>query len=168
MIYPGFYRGVVTNNNDPEMRGRIKCIISDVTGATTESAWCEPCVTVAYENGGDFCIPQLQETVWIAFEKGDVKFPLYFGSWWTPQKTPIGANYATREQIRVISFANCLITMNSADNTLSINVGGGNAEITVANGTMTLNGTIQLNGSINATGDIHSPNIDAIKSCVCE
>ena len=121
--YYGMYQGVVTNIKDPEERGRIKVICPEVLGATVESAWCDPVVPVAYDNGGDFCIPTKSETVWIQFIAGDINRPVYLGGWWSKSKTPLGKNYVNTDKIRIINYADCTITMQ--DGKIEINVGAG-------------------------------------------
>lgn len=160
----GFHRGIVSNIEDPEQRGRIKCLIPDVLGKEVESAWCEPCVTVAYDRGGDFCLPNVKETIWIAFEDGNPNKPIYMGNWWQKGMTPLGANYgAEKSQVRVINYANCLITLK--DSTISVNVGGGGVELLINNGSVAITGNLTVSGNINAgsinTGPITSGAINA-------
>ena len=153
MLYVGFYKGIVTNTEDPEKRGRIKCIIPEVLGDEYESAWCEPCVPIAFDNGGDFCLPQKNEAVWISFEKGDPNDPIYFGGWWSENLTPLGNSYKSdREKVRIINFADCSIIMK--DNTLIISVGSGENEITVKDGKVNINGNVSIKGNISVEGNI--------------
>lgn len=173
-MYLGFYKALVSNTNDPENRGRIKCLIPEVLGDKYESAWCEPCVPVAYDNGGDFCLPNLQETVWVTFEKGDPNRPVYLGGWWRKNLTPLGTDYSKdREKIRIINYANCTILMK--DGIININVGEGLPEITIKNSKVEIQGSIEVTGSIkansldvtngiscstlNASGSVNAPNI---------
>ena len=108
-MYSGLYRAIVSNINDPDKMGRVKVIIPELLGEKVESTWCMPCVPVCYDNGGDFCLPKLKETVWIAFESGDLDKPVYLGNWWSPHKTPTGSEY--KKNVRIIKFDNCTITM---------------------------------------------------------
>ena len=80
--YYGLYQGIVTSISDPEKRGRIKVKCPDVLGGNTESAWCDPLVPVAYDGGGDFCMPAINETVWLQFIAGDANKPVWLGGWW--------------------------------------------------------------------------------------
>lgn len=109
--YYGIYQAIVTNINDPEKRGRIKVQCPTVLGATAESAWCDPCVPVAYDNGGDFCLPRVREAVWLMFISGDVNKPVYIGGWWSKNKTPLCNNYTDLDDIRIVSYKGCSITM---------------------------------------------------------
>lgn len=111
MPFYGVYPAVVTNTDDPEKRGRIKCQIPDVLSGEVESAWCEPVVAVAYDKGGDFCVPQLKECVWVAFIGGDENRPVYLGGWWQENMTPLGEKYENLEDTRIISFQNAAISM---------------------------------------------------------
>ena len=146
--YYGIYQGIVTNVTDPEMRGRIKVKCPDVLGGTTESAWCDPVVPVAYDCGGDFCLPQLDEAVWILFIGGDANRPVYLGGWWQKNQTPIGSNYTNLDDIRIISYADCIITMRCG--VININVGAGVSDLSIADGHVTVNGSLTVNGDISA------------------
>lgn len=112
--YLGIYQGKVTKTNDPEKRGRIKCKIPKVLGSDVESAWCDPVVTVAYDNGGDFCVPFIDETVWIAFLGGEVNKPVYFGGWWQKEKTP-WPSYDRLDDTRIISYKDFKITIHKGE-----------------------------------------------------
>ena len=151
--YYGLYQGVVTNINDPEKRGRIKVKCPDVLGGNTESAWCDPMIPVAYDNGGDFCIPAKDETVWLQFIAGDANRPVWQGGWWQKNMTPLGNNYSKVDQVRIISYADCTITMQ--DGTININVGSGVCDLKIEHNTVTVDGNLVVKGSITA-GDISS------------
>ena len=150
--YYGIYQGVVTNIKDPEKRGRIKVKCPDVLGGTTESAWCDPVVPVAYDNGGDFCIPSLNETVWIQFIAGDVNKPVYTGGWWRKNMSPLGANYDSIDKVRIINYADCTIMMK--DGIININVGSGVCDLKIENNKVTVKGDLLVEGSITSTGEI--------------
>src|SRR5580704_2029186 len=54
--YFGKYRGIVTNNDDPQQIGRIMVQVPDVLG-TNPSAWALPCVPAAGFGSGVFVVP---------------------------------------------------------------------------------------------------------------
>lgn len=85
--YFGKYRAQVVDSEDPKKRGRIR-VLCPATLGDSKSNWCNPCIPVTYEKGGDFAIPKVGETVWIEFEGGDVNKPLYVGNWWSENNTP--------------------------------------------------------------------------------
>lgn len=146
--YYGLYQGVVTNVKDPEKRGRIKVKCPEVFSDDTESAWCDPLVTVAYDNGGDFCIPNKKEYVWILFIAGEVNRPVWLGGWWQEEMTPLGKNYTDPDKVRIINYANCTITMQ--DDTININVGEGDYDLKITDGKITIKGDLVVDGDIKA------------------
>lgn len=105
--YYGKYRAKVVDVTDPQKRGRIRVMCPRVLGEST-SSWCEPCVPVAYDYGGDFAIPKVGEFVWVEFEEGDPNKPIYTGGLWSANKSP-SSSYSTG--VRLITWGNCKITM---------------------------------------------------------
>ena len=118
VTYYGKYRALVTDVKDPEKRGRIRVQCPKVLG-DAKSAWCEPCVPVSYDLGGDFAIPKVGEFVWVEFEAGDANYPIYTGGLWSTNKSP-SSSYDT--QTRLITWGECKIEM-KADSAV-ISVGG--------------------------------------------
>ena len=79
--YYGKYRGMVTDNRDPLMMGRIRAKVPDVMGEN-ESGWAMPCAPFGGSSTGFFAIPPLNAGVWIEFEHGDPDYPIWSGCWW--------------------------------------------------------------------------------------
>jgi uncharacterized protein involved in type VI secretion and phage assembly len=85
--FVGKYRGVVTQNIDPMMRGRLLCIVPDVLGSVP-SSWAEPCVPLAGPTGppmGVYLVPPIGAGVWVEFEHGDPSKPIWVGCRWGSQ-----------------------------------------------------------------------------------
>ena len=120
----GLYAGEVVSLKDPEHRGRIKVKIAELLGEST-SNWCEPCVPCCFENGGDFCLPELKDYVWVSFANGDLDTPVYLGGWWTKNSTPLGEEYKNKSNLRIISFGNMQITMNANNDSITIQTSDG-------------------------------------------
>lgn len=76
--YYGKYRGVVVNNIDPELRGRIQAIVPDVS-TLFPTSWAMPCFPVAGIQTGIFAVPIIGSGVWIEFEQGDPDYPIWAG-----------------------------------------------------------------------------------------
>lgn len=90
--YHGKYRGIVTNNIDPLMTGRIQAMVPDVAGFAPTS-WAMPCVPLAGINMGMFAVPPMGAGVWIEFERGDPDYPIWVGGYWgSAAETPQLAN----------------------------------------------------------------------------
>lgn len=77
----GKYRGVVTDNQDPEMMGRVRATVQDVTG-DDETGWAMPCAPFGGSQTGFFALPAVGAGVWIEFEHGDPEYPIWSGCWW--------------------------------------------------------------------------------------
>lgn len=143
----GKYRAKVVDVKDPEKRGRIRVLCPKVLGES-KSAWCEPCIPVAYDYGGDFAIPKVGEFVWVEFEGGDTNKPVYTGGLWSTNKSP-SSSYDTSN--RLITWGGCKISMSGSTLTLT----AGNATLTLnSSGSITCNGkTIACVGDSIITDD---------------
>ena len=76
----GKYRGVVTDNKDPLMIGRVRAKVPDVMG-DLESGWAMPCAPFGGSGMGFFALPKVGAGVWIEFEQGDPDYPIWAGCW---------------------------------------------------------------------------------------
>lgn len=77
----GKYRGIVSDNEDPMMTGRIRARVADVTG-DDESGWALPAAPFGGSSMGFFALPEVGSGVWIEFEHGDPDHPIWSGAWW--------------------------------------------------------------------------------------
>lgn len=146
MTYYGKYRAKVTDLGDPEQRGRIRVECPSVLG-TSKSSWCEPCSPVAYDGGGDFCMPKVGDTVWVEFEEGDANKPIWVGNWWSKSKSPI--SYGSVADIRVIEYHGAKITMSGGAMTIT----AGGVTLSLSKGVCSISGALVVNGStINLNG----------------
>ncbi|MHA6262324.1 phage baseplate assembly protein V [Arenibacterium sp. CAU 1754] len=76
--YYGKYRGVVVNNVDPMVTGRIQAIVPDVSSVALTS-WAMPCLPMAGIQTGSVAIPPIGAGVWMEFERGDPDYPIWTG-----------------------------------------------------------------------------------------
>jgi uncharacterized protein involved in type VI secretion and phage assembly len=77
----GKFRGVVTDDQDPLMQGRIRARVTDVMGED-ESGWAMPAAPFGGDGMGFFATPSVGAGVWIEFEHGDPDYPIWSGAWW--------------------------------------------------------------------------------------
>jgi uncharacterized protein involved in type VI secretion and phage assembly len=77
----GKYRGVVTDNLDPLMIGRVRARVPDVMGER-DSGWALPCAPFGGDQVGFFAVPKVGAGVWMEFEHGDPDHPIWAGCWW--------------------------------------------------------------------------------------
>lgn len=83
----GTYRGVVTDNKDPEGRGRVQLRVPEVLGET-EATWALPCAPYAGRLKGFYAIPAAGDEVWVAFEAGEPRQPIWIGGLWGNGEIP--------------------------------------------------------------------------------
>lgn len=67
--YPGIYKAVVIDNDDPLHSYRILTRIPAVLG-DADSNWCDPILPTLYK-------PRVGEIVWVQFADGDPGQPIY-------------------------------------------------------------------------------------------
>lgn len=81
--YYGIYRAQVTDNMDKDEAGKIEVIVPSLFGATNKlPAWAIPKDFRASSKGkGEFYPPDIDDFVYVEFESGDPRFPVYSGGW---------------------------------------------------------------------------------------
>ena len=90
--YSVFYRGIVVDNLDPDLKGRIKVRIPQIYGSDTSEdyylpnsaiPWATCAISPASNDSGTFLPPNIGDTVFVAFEAGKPDLPMYFGGIYT-------------------------------------------------------------------------------------
>lgn len=95
----GKFRGVVTDNRDPDNLGRIKATVPDVLG-DRESGWALPSVPYAGNRVGLFLVPEPRTSVWIEFEHGHPDYPIWSGCFWARGEAPVNPASADKKVLR--------------------------------------------------------------------
>lgn len=106
----GKYRGVVTDNQDLLMQGRIRAKVQDVLG-DNESGWALPAAPYAGNGVGLFLIPPKGASVWIEFEHGDPDYPIWSGCFWAEGEVPTTAAPPMLPYKKVLKTDQCTITL---------------------------------------------------------
>ena len=83
----GKYRGVVTENKDPLMLGRIRATVPAVLG-DRETGWALPCAPYGGDGVGFVFLPPNETNVWIEFEGGNPDLPIWSGCFWVTGEIP--------------------------------------------------------------------------------
>ena len=132
----GIYRGIVTDNNDPNSLGRIQANVPAVFGSVS-SGWCMPCVPYAGDQVGVAFLPEVGSGVWIAFEGGDVSYPVWVGAYWRGSELPsdVAPNVkvivtSSSLELKLDDDASSITLSDSNGNTITLDSSG----ITVSNG----------------------------------
>lgn len=157
----GKYRAIVVNNKDPEKMGRVKVRCPYVLGEYT-SAWCTPCVPCAFNDGGLFYIPNEGEVIWVEFEEGNPSKPIWSGSWWIPNRTPMQSNVNVQDKIMLISRNQHIIEIDDKNNTIIIKMKdgtrfkmGNGVEVTAPTNTkIQFYGEVAMNNGLSVKGQI--------------
>ena len=74
----GMYRALVTANDDPEGLQRVRARVPQVLGQQAETTWAWP---VLASRSTVISLPEVGDGVWISFEGGDVRRPVWVGTW---------------------------------------------------------------------------------------
>jgi uncharacterized protein involved in type VI secretion and phage assembly len=77
----GKYRGSVVNNIDPLQMGRIQVLVPDLSLVPLATP-AMPCVSITGKQMGTYVIPQIGSGVWVEFEAGDLRKPIWVGGYW--------------------------------------------------------------------------------------
>ena len=76
----GKYKGEVTDNADPNKRGRLKVKVDRITDP--DGIWAEPCVPFAGADRAFFALPPKGTGVWVEFLGGSISKLVYSGFYW--------------------------------------------------------------------------------------
>ena len=79
--------GLVTNNVDPEGKGRLKVKFPWLTNQD-ESHWARLATPMAGAERGMMFLPEVNDEVLVAFEQGDVNKPYVLGALWNGEDAP--------------------------------------------------------------------------------
>jgi uncharacterized protein involved in type VI secretion and phage assembly len=128
----GKYRGEVTNNKDPDGLGRVKAVVPEVFGInkSEDSSWALPCLPFAGDQLGLFVVPPVGASVWIEFEYGDPKLPIWSGCFWKNKsalpKLPSGAQNQPDAAVLICTKGGHRITLDdSASGGIMLEASGG-------------------------------------------
>jgi len=97
----GLYRAEVMKVEDPESRGRIQIKCPEVGHSAVINRWVDPSFTSAGTERGMFWPPEVGDSVYVSFERGDPALPkVYFGGWFGDKDLPKEFGYADKKPKR--------------------------------------------------------------------
>jgi uncharacterized protein involved in type VI secretion and phage assembly len=117
----GKYRGLVTDNGDPNNLGRLRARVPEVL-ADVESGWALPSLPYAGDGSGLYAVPEAGTGVWIEFEAGDVSRPIWTGCWWGGGQLPKdnGGTAATPPMKIIRSEQGLMVSMDDDGQTIHV------------------------------------------------
>lgn len=139
--YFGKYRGVVTDNQDPQNQGRIRAHVPEVLG-NVPCGWALPAAPYSGPGQGLFSIPPENAGVWIEFEAGDVSRPIWSGTWWAKGEVPKNNQGASaRPPTKILrSESGLMVALDDQAKTIAVSDSGGTNLLTI----QVQQGTIQI------------------------
>src|SRR5262245_14964429 len=78
----GVVVAIVRDNRDPSGLARIK-VAFPRDGRPEESYWARLATPMAGKDYGAFFLPEVDDEVIVAFERGDIRFPVVVGALWS-------------------------------------------------------------------------------------
>jgi uncharacterized protein involved in type VI secretion and phage assembly len=109
--FHGKFRGIVTDNDDPDQQGRIRARVPELFDGDA-TGWAMACVPFAPPQKGLLTLPEIDSNVWIEFEGGDPSRPIWAGCWW-PQGQ--GPDVSSPQVRRLESVSGHKITLDDTD-----------------------------------------------------
>lgn len=154
----GKYRGIVADNSDPLMLGRLRAEVPGVLGDVT-SGWALPCLPYTGDGQGLHLVPPVGAGVWIEFEGGDPDHPVWTGGWWgTGQPPSEETGKPARPPLKVLrSGQGLVVALDDDDQTIAVSDGNGRnlVEIRVVEGQVRVQAT--------ATVVVEAPRIELVE-----
>ncbi|MGO9205955.1 MAG: phage baseplate assembly protein V [Candidatus Limnocylindrales bacterium] len=146
----GKFRGIVTDNRDPLMLGRVRAKVPDVLG-DDESGWALPSLPYAGKDVGLFLLPPTDAWVWVEFEHGDPDYPVWAGCFWTEGQVPASPAFP---EMKVLKTDSATITVDDTP-------GAGGVTIETADGMkIVLDATgITIDNGQGATVELSGPQV---------
>lgn len=86
--YYSCYRGIVVNNADPDNRGRLQIRVESIHGKQSPDYWALSKGMPSGKLMGFVILPNIGDTVWVSFEGGNVRFPVWEHGWFVSNTLP--------------------------------------------------------------------------------
>jgi phage baseplate assembly protein V len=115
----GVYRAVVTDNRDPEQRGRVRVRLE-----SEHEAWAELATLLAGDGYGTWFHPEPDDEVLVAFESGDPRRPYVLGALWGKEDRPPAAD-GSATVTTIQTRCGATITIEDAQCVIRIDAPGG-------------------------------------------
>jgi len=162
--------GIVTNNKDEEGLGRVKVKFPWLS-ETDESYWARVLTPMAGKQRGLYFLPEVDDEVLVAFDRGDISSPYILGGLWNGQDKPPESNTDGKNNLRVIkSRSGHQIILDDTENAEKITIcdktGKNQIVIDSKNNAISIEGEKDI--SIKAKGKISLESSDGDISIKCK
>lgn len=86
--YYSIYRAKCSDNVDPQNQGRIKVIVESLGRTDALAEYAYPISPYGGKDMGMFFPPEPDDQVYVMFENGNPRLPMYMGGWWMKGDLP--------------------------------------------------------------------------------
>jgi uncharacterized protein involved in type VI secretion and phage assembly len=149
----GVVIGVVTNTKDPAELNRVKVRFPWLTD-DDESHWARVAAPMAGNDRGISWLPEVNDEVLVAFDRGMVEFPYVIGSLWNANNAPPESNSDGENNKQTIkSRSGSIIRMDDTDGSEKIEIIAANNGGSIVFDTANKSITIQTSGTITLDAD---------------
>nr|AWJ66038.1 VgrG protein [uncultured bacterium] len=99
----GKYRGRVTDNAHPDRTGWVEVQVPGILGERL--VWARPALPFTGEGAGFYAMPDIGTPVWVEFEAGDPRSPIWTGGFWAEGAFPQAEANPARKTFRTADLA---------------------------------------------------------------
>lgn len=111
----GVVTATVTDNADPESAGRV-CVRFSWLSESEQSSWARVATPMGGSGRGFYALPEVGDEVVVAFEHGDINYPVVIGALWNGTDLPPQANGDGQNNIRqMVSRSGHQLTFDDTD-----------------------------------------------------
>jgi len=144
----GVVTGVVTNNQDPEKLGRVRLRFPWLS-ASEESAWARVASPMAGRERGLWTLPEVDDEVLVAFERGDPRFPYVLGALWSRNAPPPETNEDGKNALRQLrSRSGHVVRLDDTEGEEKIEIVDGSGKNSIVVGTKDNSITLTCEGDL--------------------
>ena len=166
----GVTLGIVTNNKDEEELGRVKVKFPWLS-EKDESYWARVLTPMAGNQRGLYFLPEVDDEVLVAFDRGDISSPYILGGLWNGQDKPPESNSDGKNNRRIIkSRSGHQIILDDTENAEKISICDktGKNQIVIDSKENTISIEVEKDMAIKAKGKISLESSDGDITIKCK
>jgi hypothetical protein len=145
--YYGIYRGFVVSVEDPANTGRLQLKVPQIYGDNEYKYWADSKGIYSGNGIGSYFLPNKGDPVWVSFENGDSRFPVWEYGAWSAGQAPRDAS----PKVKVIqTTSGHRIILNDNDESIHIERTGEESIVLNSKGISLISGSLSL-GSLDGS-----------------